>query len=91
MADTHTDWRCDTAEHPTFRVRVNVGRTPTSVTFDSTVEMTWTGTPGTYYLNGDERDVDAAMEELRERVQREVASRVAEARALETHVPKEGR
>ena len=45
MTDTHTDWRRTASDYPTFRTRVNVGRTATAVTFDATVEMTWSGTP----------------------------------------------
>jgi hypothetical protein len=91
MADTHTDWRHTEATPPTFRLRVNVGRTATAVVYDATIEMSWSGTPGTYLIDGDERSVDDALAELRERAQADIAARVHEARQMDTYVPKPGK
>ncbi len=91
MTETHTDWHTIEPTPPQFRVRVNVGRTATAVVYDATIEMTWSGTPSTYYLDGDERSVDAALDELRNRVRGDIAQRVTDARALDTYVPKPGK
>jgi hypothetical protein len=88
MVETHTDWLVSTSETPCFRMRVNVGRNSGGVTFDTTIEMTWSGTPDTYYLNGEERSVDAALAEIRDRVRDDLAERIATARAVDTFVPK---
>ena len=88
MADTHTDWLTASSEHPQFRIRANVGRTATAVVWDSTIEMSWAGTPATYYVDGEERSVDDALAELSERLMANIASRVHEARNVDTYVPK---
>lgn len=88
MADTHTDWLTASSEHPSFRIRANVGRTATAVVWDSTIEMTWAGTPATYYVDGEERSVDAALDELSTRLMANIVSRVHEARNVDTYVPK---
>ena len=91
MADTHTDWLTASAEHPSFRIRANVGRTATAVVWDSTIEMSWAGTSSTYYVDGEERSVDDTLAELSERLMANIVSRVHEARDVETYVPKPGK
>jgi hypothetical protein len=91
MTDTHTDWQHSDVTPPQFRLRINVGRTATAVVYDATLEMTWSGTPSTYYVDGDERSVDDALAELRDRAQADIASRVHAARQMDTYVPKPGK
>jgi hypothetical protein len=91
MTETHTDWLSIEATPPTFRLRVNVGRTATAVVYDATIEMTWSGTPGTYTVDGEDRSVDDALAELRDRAQADIAARVHEARRMDTYVPKPGK
>ena len=88
MADTHTDWLTASSEHPQIRQRFNVARNSSGITFESTTEVTWTGTASTYYTDGEERSIDALLDELRDRERDEITSRVHEARNVDTYVPK---
>lgn len=87
-ADTHTEWQGDTSEFPQFRVRTNTGRNSSGVTFEVTTSMTWSGSPQTYYLDGDEFVVDDALRDLNERAHAQLEERIEQAKFVDTYVPK---
>lgn len=88
MADIQTDTNVDTREQPQFRIRVNTGRNSTGITFDVTTSMTWSGTVGTYLLDGEEYSVDAALKDLNEQAHQQLDERVTYERTIDTYVPK---
>ncbi len=88
MSDLTSDVSVDTRQSPQFRVRTNTGRNSSGVTFEVTTSMTWSGSPKTYYLDGDEFNVDLALRDLNERAHAQIDERIEQARVVDTFVPK---
>ena len=93
MADTHTDWNQPQGSDPTFRTRYNVARNSSGVTFEMTLEMTWTGTPEHYIdaVYGTECNVTEAIERATATVRAAITDQIAWAKNVETYVPKPGK